>query len=114
MSERSSGRDTGRNSRRNSTGARRPIMNIISKRVVVIGGTSGIGLATARAAAERGAEVVVVSAREASVQRALAQLPEGVTGHAVDVRDDAALNALFERIGSLDHLVYTSGESLAL
>lgn len=89
-------------------------MDIKGQRIVAIGGTSGIGLATARAAAERGAQVVVVSAREASVRRALEELPPGVTGHAVDVRDADALEALFDGIGAFDHLVYTSGESLAL
>jgi NAD(P)-dependent dehydrogenase (short-subunit alcohol dehydrogenase family) len=88
-------------------------MDINGQRVVVIGGTSGIGLATARAAAEGGAQVTVVSARQTSVQRALDQLPpDGVTGHTVDVRDAAALDALFARIGGFDHLVYTSGEAL--
>lgn len=89
-------------------------MEISGQQVVVVGGTSGIGLATARAAAERGARVAVVSARQASVQRALEQLPPGATGHAVDVRDTGALESVLDRIGDLDHLVYTSGESLAL
>lgn len=89
-------------------------MGISGQQVVVIGGTSGIGLATARAAADRGARVAVVSARQASVQRALEQLPAGVTGHAVDVRDTGALEAVFDRIGQLDHLAYTSGEALTL
>jgi NAD(P)-dependent dehydrogenase (short-subunit alcohol dehydrogenase family) len=83
-------------------------------RLVVIGGTSGIGLATARAAAERGGEVVVVSARQTSVDRALAVLPGTVTGHAVDVRDSAALDKVFGRIGPFDHLVFTAGETLAV
>lgn len=89
-------------------------MDINGQRVVVIGGTSGIGLATAHAAADRGARVVVVSARETSVRRALEELPDETTGHAVDVRDPDALGAVFDRIGTFDHLVYTSGEALAL
>lgn len=89
-------------------------MDIRGQRVVIIGGTSGIGLATARAAAERGAQVVVVSARQGSVQRALDELPPGATGHVVDVRDGRALDELFGRIGEVDHLVYTSGEPLTL
>lgn len=91
-------------------------MDITGQRVVLIGGTSGIGLATARAAAERGARVVVVSGRQASVDKALRELPPAAaaTGHAVDVRDPAALDALFGRIGAFDHLAYTSGEPLTL
>jgi NAD(P)-dependent dehydrogenase (short-subunit alcohol dehydrogenase family) len=47
------------------------------QRVVVLGVTSGIGLATAALAAVAGAEVTVVSSRKASVERALAELPPG-------------------------------------
>jgi NAD(P)-dependent dehydrogenase (short-subunit alcohol dehydrogenase family) len=83
-------------------------------RVVLVGGTSGIGLATARAAADRGAEVVVVSARQASVDSALAVLPENASGYAADVRDSAALDDVFGRIGQFDHLVYTAGDALAV
>ena len=89
-------------------------MDITGQRVVLIGGTSGIGLATAQAAAKRGAQVVVVSGRKESVQNALSELPAGTTGHAVDVRDPAALDALFQQVGAFDHLAYTSGEPLTL
>jgi len=89
-------------------------MDISGQRVVVIGGTSGIGLATAQAAAGRGASVVVVSGRKESVKRALGDLPPETTGHAVDVRDPGALAAVFEQIGRFDHLAYTSGEPLTL
>lgn len=89
-------------------------MTLDTKRLVVIGGTSGIGFATAKAAADAGAEVVVVSGRAASVERAVADLPGNASGHAVDVLDGAALDAMFERIGPFDHLAYTAGEALAL
>jgi NAD(P)-dependent dehydrogenase (short-subunit alcohol dehydrogenase family) len=49
-------------------------MDLHGQRVVILGGTSGIGLATAKAAASRGAEVTVVSRQPASVDRALADL----------------------------------------
>ena len=89
-------------------------MNLTDKRLVVIGGTSGIGLATAKAAAEAGAEVVIVSGRSSSVERALAELPGKATGHAVDVLDAAAVDSMFAQIGTFDHLAYTAGEPLAL
>ncbi|MFI9271255.1 SDR family oxidoreductase [Kitasatospora sp. NPDC052896] len=88
--------------------------SLADRHVVVIGGTSGIGLATAHAAAAHGAAITVVSARESSVSRALAELPEGARGHTVNVLDQAALGELFDRIGPFDHLVYTAGEALRL
>jgi NAD(P)-dependent dehydrogenase (short-subunit alcohol dehydrogenase family) len=82
------------------------------QRVVVLGGTSGIGLATATAAAAAGADVTVGSSRKASVERALAELPAGTAGHVVDLTDAAAVRTFFGHLGHIDHLVYTAGESL--
>jgi NAD(P)-dependent dehydrogenase (short-subunit alcohol dehydrogenase family) len=90
------------------------LMELSGQRVVVLGGTSGIGLAVAQAAAGRGAEVIVVSSRPASVERALGQLPAGVRGIAVDLGDEDRVRALFDELGELDHLVYTAGESLSM
>ncbi len=88
-------------------------MTLSGKRIVVLGGSSGIGLATAEAAAREGASVVVVSSRRAKVDEAVAKLP-GAEGHAVDLTDAAAVQALFTRIGPFDHLVFTAGETLQL
>jgi NAD(P)-dependent dehydrogenase (short-subunit alcohol dehydrogenase family) len=82
------------------------------QRVVVLGGTSGIGLATAALAASVGADVTVVSSQKSSVDRALAELPPGTTGQAVDLTDAAAVHVFFSALGDFDHLVYTAGESL--
>ncbi len=57
-------------------------MNLHGQRVVILGGTSGIGLATAKAAARCGAEATVISRQPASVDRALAELPPGTGGRA--------------------------------
>lgn len=87
-------------------------MTLASKRVVIVGGTSGIGFATARAALDAGAEVVVASAKQSSVDRALGQLPSGTTGRALDVSDFTAVESFFADVGEMDHLVYTAGEAL--
>ena len=89
-------------------------MDLEGSRVVLLGGTSGIGFGTAAAAARRGARVVVVSGRQASVERALADLPGNAEGRAVDMGDAGSVQALFDDLGELDHLVYTAGEPLAL
>ncbi len=89
-------------------------MSMHGQRVVVLGGSSGIGLATAQAAGRAGAGVVIASSRRARVDEALAMLPEGAEGHALDLTDAAAVEALFGRIGAFDHLVFTAGETLML
>ena len=83
-------------------------------RVVVAGGTSGIGFAVADAAAQAGAEVIIASSNAERVTAALAQLPQGVRGEAVDFTDEAQVSAFFARVGAFDHLVYSAGESLLL
>ena len=89
-------------------------MGLDGKRVVVLGGSSGIGFAVAEAAARAGAAVVVASRRRARVDEAVARLPAGAEGHALDLTDAAAVEALFGRVGAFDHLVFTAGETLML
>ncbi|MEU9130362.1 SDR family oxidoreductase [Kitasatospora sp. NPDC048540] len=86
-----------------------------TQRVVVIGGTSGVGFAVAQAAAAQGSNVVVASSNQGRVDLAVKKLGGGrVEGLVLDVADEAALAAFFDRIGEFDHLVYTAGEPLLL
>ncbi len=89
-------------------------MTLEGKRIIVLGGSSGIGLAVAQAAAEQGGSVVIASSRQARVDEALATLPAGSEGQALDLGDEAAVAAFFAKLGAFDHLVYTAGESLQL
>src|SRR5580693_2030016 len=86
-------------------------MTLTDQRVVVTGGSSGMGLATVRAAAREGAAVTVVSSRVERVEAAVAELPVGCDGVVLDVRDEDAIGGLFEHVGELDHLVFTAGDS---
>src|SRR5580693_6841477 len=89
-------------------------MTLDGKRIVVLGGSSGIGLATAQAAAREGANVVIASSRRARIDEALTTLPAGAEGHVLDLADSDAAQALFARLGVFDHLVFTAGETLQL
>jgi NAD(P)-dependent dehydrogenase (short-subunit alcohol dehydrogenase family) len=84
------------------------------KRVVVVGGSSGIGLAVAQLAASQGAKVVIISSNVERVQTAVESIGGEAQGHAVDVSDEGAGAALFAKLGAFDHLVFTAGDSLHL
>ncbi len=81
-----------------------------NRRVVVIGGSSGIGFAVAQLALDDGAEVIIGSSGADHVDGAVKRLGNGASGFGVDVRDEASVAAFFERTGSFDHLVYTAGD----
>lgn len=81
------------------------------KRVVIIGGTSGMGFAVAQAAlADGAASVFVASSGEDNVKSAVERLGKGADGAVMNVRDESSVASVFERIGALDHLVYTAGD----
>src|ERR1700747_3839136 len=84
------------------------------KRVVVVGGSSGIGLAVAQQAAAQGAEVVIVSSNAERIQKAVECIGGEAQGQAVDVSDEGAVATFFAKLGSFDHLVFTAGDSLHL
>lgn len=89
-------------------------MNLKNARVLVIGGTSGIGLGVASAVADRGGIPIVVSRNQSSVDRALAALPDGARGATVDLTDPVGLRQLADEIGQIEHLVFTAGEALEM
>ena len=85
-----------------------------NKQVVIVGGSSGIGLAVAEEAASQGAEVVIVSSNAERVQEAIQSIGGDVRGQAVDVSDEGAVEGFFAMLGAFDHLVFTAGDSLQL
>lgn len=80
---------------------------------LVIGGTSGIGAATARLLHEEGAQVVVTGRTPESVASARGRPGDGIAVVASDAADPAAGDALVARVGdtlgALDLLVVTAG-----
>ncbi|MBO0781200.1 MAG: SDR family oxidoreductase [Ktedonobacteraceae bacterium] len=82
-------------------------MDLTNQRVVIIGGSSGIGLETARVLAETGASIVIAGRSPEKVDRALATLEGSVTGEAVDATSREETRNFFRRIGPFDHLVLT-------
>src|SRR3954447_2414272 len=89
-----------------------PTTQFESERIVILGGTSGIGLATAERAAADGATVIVASSRADRIDAALERLPASAEGYTVDVRREEQVRDLFNRLGGFDHLAFTAGETL--
>lgn len=93
-------------------------MKLQGKRVVIPGGTSGIGLAVARLVLNEGATAVVASRGQEHVERAREELSSlaqsRVTAQSLDVASEDAIREFFSAIGAFDHLVYTAGENLPL
>jgi meso-butanediol dehydrogenase/(S,S)-butanediol dehydrogenase/diacetyl reductase len=84
---------------------------LLDKRVVVTGGTSGIGEATSRRFLEEGAHVTALAFGEEEVATAPERIP-GIEAIRLDVADRDAVEAAFERVGTLDVLIANAGISI--
>ena len=77
--------------------------------VVVIGGSAGIGLETARLAKAEGADVILTGRSPDRLKNAAAEIGAAATA-AFDADDSAALEAFFAGIdGPIDHVMVTAG-----
>lgn len=79
------------------------------KRVLVVGGSSGIGFAVARAAREEGALVTISSSNADKLENALGRLGGGESA-LLDVTDEAAVERFFAGCGPVDHIVFTAAD----
>jgi NAD(P)-dependent dehydrogenase (short-subunit alcohol dehydrogenase family) len=87
-------------------------MDIRNRKILIVGGGSGMGLAFARQCLDRGARVVMAGRREARLSEARNSLgrPDTLETIAVDIAQEADVVVLFERIGRLDHIVSTAAD----
>jgi NAD(P)-dependent dehydrogenase (short-subunit alcohol dehydrogenase family) len=81
---------------------------LAGKKVVVVGGSSGIGLSTAELAKREGAEVII-AARNADRLNAVAERL-GVKATPADVTSDESVASLFRSCGPVDHVVVTAAQ----
>src|SRR3989441_8407744 len=84
------------------------------KRIVVLGGSSGIGLAVAQQAVAQGATAIIASSNADRVKQAVATLDGKAEGHALDLSNERDIQNFFQKIGDFDHLVFTAGDTLQL
>jgi NAD(P)-dependent dehydrogenase (short-subunit alcohol dehydrogenase family) len=81
-------------------------MMLAGKKVVVVGGSSGIGLATAELSKREGAEVIIASHNPERLKAAAQEL--GITAIQADVTSDESVVSLFRDCGPVDHVVVTA------
>ncbi len=82
---------------------------LLGQTVVVIGGSAGIGLETARRARAEGAKVILTGRNSERLQRAASEL-DALSTAAFDATDSAALERLFgDMPATIDHVMVTAG-----
>jgi NAD(P)-dependent dehydrogenase (short-subunit alcohol dehydrogenase family) len=83
-------------------------MTLKGKKVVVVGGSSGIGFSTAELARSEGADVIIASRNGERLNAAAEKL--GVTAVTADVTSDESIANLFRNCGPVDHVVVTAAQ----
>ena len=88
----------------------RPEPELLGQTVVVIGGSAGIGLETARRARSEGAKVILTGRNAERLQRAASEL-EALRSAAFDAEDPPSLEQFFADLPApIDHVMVTAGQ----
>ncbi|QUI61450.1 SDR family oxidoreductase [Pseudoalteromonas sp. A22] len=79
------------------------------KKILIVGGSTGIGLALAKRVSEDGGEVLIASRSAFDKQASIRSQPylESCTCYSVDITVESEIKNLLEKIGKIDHLIFT-------
>jgi NAD(P)-dependent dehydrogenase (short-subunit alcohol dehydrogenase family) len=86
--------------------------NRAEQHVVVIGGSSGIGLGVARLLDADGATVTIGARNADTLAAARAELGPSARAEVIDVTSEASVRSFLDAVGPIDHLVYCAGANL--
>jgi NAD(P)-dependent dehydrogenase (short-subunit alcohol dehydrogenase family) len=79
-------------------------MSLANQTVVVLGGSTGMGFATAKAAIADGASVVITGRSREKLQTAQSELGNRAKTAVLDVADETGTRKLFDELGPIDHI----------
>ena len=85
-------------------------MSMHNATVIILGGSSGIGLATAQAAQAEGAKVVITGRDAARLENARVALGGNADARLLDAADEAGTRDLFAGLPAIDHVFITAGQ----
>jgi NAD(P)-dependent dehydrogenase (short-subunit alcohol dehydrogenase family) len=85
--------------------------NLTNSRVLVVGGSSGIGLAVAQNADKAGAQVTIASRSQDKLNAARLLLGQAASSETLDTADTAAIEAFFARHPPFDHIVVSAAQT---
>ncbi|PPQ46285.1 short chain dehydrogenase [Paenibacillus peoriae] len=82
-----------------------------NQKIVIIGGSSGIGLETAKQVISLGAEVVIASRSEDKLHKAKEMLGPRAAIYVLDTSDEQQVKSFFGKVGPYDHLIVSAAET---
>jgi NAD(P)-dependent dehydrogenase (short-subunit alcohol dehydrogenase family) len=87
------------------------MQSLSNQRILVIGGTSGIGFATAAAAVDAEAAVTIASRDQKKLDTASAKLGGAVQTRVLDTGDNSLLERFFQQEQAWDHVVVSAAQT---
>lgn len=104
------------------------VSKLANARVLILGGTSGIGFCVAEAALEQGALVTISSSRPPKLEGALSRLRASypslatkVNGYTCDLSSESTVESNIENLlklaagdGKINHIVFTAGDAIKI
>jgi NAD(P)-dependent dehydrogenase (short-subunit alcohol dehydrogenase family) len=88
-----------------------PEPELYGQTVVVIGGSAGIGLETARQARAKGARIILTARTPDRLNRAASEL-DALSTAVFDAEDPNALDKFFQNLPQIDHVMLTAGRPI--
>lgn len=85
--------------------------DLTHSKVLIIGGSSGIGAATARAFAALGAQVTIGSRNQAKLDAVAQDIGQNVQTVVLDTTSEAAVSAFFSTAATFDHVVISAAQT---